>query len=419
MAKVGIRDINVTLTAPDGQNLVVVRVDTTEPGLFSLGCGTFAYKAFDVKNVIEKSFKPLLIGRDVSRLEDTWKLLMVNGYWRNGPIINNAVSGIDMALWDIKGKLAGMPLYDLLGGKCRERVDVYRHCNAGSKEEILERAHQVVESGCKYVRAAYTAFDGPSRESSYICLTGTGHTYDPKRHMKSIVELMTSLRETFGDAVELMTDTHERLDPVDVVVLAKKLEPLDLFFMEDPLPPEQAQWLCRIRATCTTPIALGEVFTHPLEWMPLIEGRLIDYIRCHLSAIGGLTPARKVGTMAELYGVKTAWHGPLDLSPIGLAVQTHLDLASPNFGIQEYYGYSNVVNEIFPGASVYRDGALWVNDEPGHGVSDEKTATEFPPHEKPAGPKCACPTERCTSLIMEKLGDETQGKKQPLARGGC
>jgi|LSQX01.3.fsa_nt_gb mannonate dehydratase len=277
MGKVCVRDISVTLTAPDGQNLVVVRVDTTEPGLFGLGCGTFAYRAFDVKNVIERSFKPLLLGRDVARIEDTWKLLMVNGYWRNGPIINNAVSGIDMALWDIKAKLAGMPLYDLLGGKCRERVQVYRHCNAGSKGEVLELAHQAVESGCKYLRVAYTAFDGPSQESSDLCLTGSGHVYDPKEHMKSILDLLTTLRETFGHSVELMTDTHERLDSVDVVVLAKKLEQLDLFFMEDPLPPEQTHWLHRIRASCTTPIAMGEV-THPLEWMPLLENRLIDYI---------------------------------------------------------------------------------------------------------------------------------------------
>ena len=384
MAAIQIRDISVKLTAPDRQNLVVVRVDTTEPGLFGLGCATFAYRACDVKNVIEKSFKPLLLGRDVSRIEDIWKLLMVNGYWRNGPIQNNAVSGIDMALWDIKGKLANMPLYDLLGGKCRDRVNVYRHCNAGSAQKVLELAEQAVESGCTYIRAAYTAYDGPSEDSTYLCLANACKYYDPRQHMKHIVALLTALRERFGDTIELMTDTHERLDPADAVTLAKQLEPLHLYFMEDPVAPEQASWLQRLRAACTTPVAMGEVFTHPAEWMPLLEGRLIDFIRCHVSAIGGLTPARKLAAVAEAYGVKTAWHGPLDLTPVGLAVQTHLDFALPNFGIQEYYGYSDATADVFPGAPIYRDGALWLNDAPGHGVAfDEKAAEKFPPHDKP------------------------------------
>lgn len=384
MAEIQIRDIRVFLTAPDGQNLVVVRVETTEPGLYGLGCASFAYRAFSVKDVVERYFKPLLIGRDVSRIEDIWKLLMVNAYWRNGPIGNNAISGIDMALWDIKAKLAGMPLYDLLGGKCRDRVDVYRHCNAGSKEQVLDLAQAAVDSGCKYIRAAYTAYDLPSEDSSYLCLANHCKYYQPKRHMENIVDLLSALRVRFGNQIELMTDTHERIDPTDAVKLAKALEPLDLFFMEDPLAPEQAQWLPRLRASSVTPIALGELFTNPAEWMPLLEQRLIDYIRCHLSAIGGLTPARKIAAVAEAYGVRTAWHGSLDMTPIAMAVQTHLDYAAPNFGIQEYYGYGEHTADIFPGAPEYRDGALWLNEVPGHGVDfDEKAAAFFPPHEKP------------------------------------
>ena len=383
MGKITIRDIRVFLLSPEGQNLVVVRVDTSEAGLSGYGCATLAYRAFAVRDVIERSYRPLLIGRDASRIEDLWKLMMVNSYWRNGPVINNAVSGIDMALWDIKAKLANMPLYDLLGGKCRDRVDVYRHCNAGTKEEVLELAHQALEGGCRYIRAAYTGYDGPGN-AGYLCLASSGKSYDPRRHRRSIVDLLETLRREFSDRVELITDTHERLDPADAVKLAKALEPLDMFFMEDPLPPEQTGWLARIREQCATPIAWGEVFSHPAEWMTVIQKREIDYIRCHLSAVGGLTAARKIASFAEIYGVKTAWHGPLDLSPIGRAVQTHLDYAVPNFGIAEMYSESERLQEIFPGSPVYADGAIHLKEVPGHGVSfDERIAAKYPPHEQP------------------------------------
>ena len=381
--EVTIRDIKVFLLAPERQNLVVVRVDTSEPELFGYGYATLSYRAVAIAEVIERNLRPLLIGRDVSRIEDLWKLMMINSYWRNGPVLNNAVSGIDMALWDIKAKRAGMPLYQLLGGKCRDRVNIYRHCNASSTEEILELAHQAVESGCTYIRAAYTGYDGPG-SSGYICLENNCRAYDPRRHRKSIVGLLEALRSEFGDQIELLTDTHERLDPADAIKLAKALEPLDLFFMEDPLAPEQAGWLPRIREQCATPIAWGEVFSHPAEWMNPIQNRQIDYIRCHISDIGGLTNARKIATFAELYGVKTAWHGPLDISPIGMAVAAHLDLASPNFGIQEVYTETERLHELFPGAPQCRDGAIWTSDTPGHGVSfNETLAKRYPPHSEP------------------------------------
>ena len=383
MAAIQIRDVRVFLTAPDDQNLVAVRVDTTEPGLYGLGCATLAYRAFAVKDVVERSLKPLLLGRDVSRVQDLWNLMMQNAYWRNGPVLNNAVSGVDMALWDIKAKAAGMPLFDLLGGKCRDRVDVYRHCNAASKQQVLELAQQAMDSGCKYIRAAYTAYDGPG-EGGYLCLANQCKVYDPGLHRKNIVDLLEALRVRFGDAIALMTDTHERLSAQDAVKLAKALEPLDLLFMEDPVAPEQKEWLARIRQVCATPLAMGELLCTPAEWMPLVEGRLIDYLRCHLSAMGGLTPARKAAVVAEAYGVQTAWHGSLDMTPIAMAVQTHLDYATPNFGIQEYYGYGPHTAEVFPGSPVYRDGALWLHEAPGHGVDfDEKAAACFPPHDKP------------------------------------
>ena len=383
--RVTIEDIQVFLTAPDGQNLVVVKVLTNQPGLYGLGCGTQAYRATAVREVILHDLRPVLIGRDVSRIEDLWQLMNLNGYWRQGPVNNNAVSGVDMALWDIKAKMAGMPLYDLLGGKCSERVDVYLHCNAATTDEVIAKTEKAILSGCRNLRVAYTSYDGPGGDGGYLCLAMTGKVYNPKRHMKSIVRLLEILRGKYGDTVELMTDTHQRLDPVDAITLARDLEPLRLLFMEDPLPLEQIGWLPRLREGCKTPVAFGENITNPVDAHTMITNRWIDYIRCHLSDIGGLTPARKLAHLAEAYGVRTAWHGPLDMTPIAMAVQTHLDFASPNFGIQEFYSTTSAASAaIFPGAPEYRDGAVWLNEMPGHGVDfDEKAAAQFPPHDRP------------------------------------
>lgn len=382
MHPITITNISVFLTAPDGQNLVVVKVDTSQLGLFGLGCATLAYRAFAVKHVIENSLAPLLLGRDTAQTEELWRLMHYNAYWRSGPVINNAISGVDMALWDIKAKRAGMPLYDLLGGKCRTRVTAYLHCNDTSQEAILEQARQAVANGCRCVRAGFSNFDGPGGNGGYLCLGQTGRTYDPQRYCKQILSLMTALREMLGDDVGLITDVHERLDPPDVIRLARNLEELNLFFLEDPLPPEQMDWFERLRQKTVMPLAMGESFTHMEQAAQLIEKRRVDYIRCHLSSIGGLTPARKLGVLGECFGVKTAWHGSLDMSPIALASAVHLDYALPNFGIQEYYGYGEQTALVFPGTPACRDGALWLNEAPGHGVDfNEREAQRYLPKE--------------------------------------
>jgi len=382
MAEIKIRDIRTIVTAPDRQNLVVVRVDTTEPGLYGLGCATLAYRYDAVCRVVEKNLKPLLVGRDVSRIEDLWKLMMHNSYWRNGPILNNAVSGIDMALWDIKGKLAGMPLYDLFGGKCREYVTPYRHANCATKEEIFDLVDQFMEEGFHYIRSNYTSWEGPSNNSDYICLANKCKIYDPRVYTYNVADLMESLRARYGSKIELMTDVHERIDPNDAVYLAKRLEDVHMFFLEDALSPEQGEWARHIKSICSTPLAIGELYVNPTEWLPLVKDRLIDYIRFHASMVGGLTAVKKAATVCEAFGVKTAFHGSLDMTPIGLAAQMHLDLAAPNFGIQEFYGFSiDNTAEVFPGCPYCEKGMLLLgSDKPGIGVEiDEKLAAKFPP----------------------------------------
>ena len=383
-----IRDIKTYVMAPEGnENLIVVRLETSEPGLYGLGCASYAFRAEAVVEVIEKNFKPLLVGRDVMPIRDLWSLMMVNGYWRNGPVQNNAVSGIDMALWDIRGKITGQPVYNLLGGKCRDYVTPYRHCNAKSKEEIFDLIDQYMEEGFHYIRSNYTSYDGPSDSNEYLCLRNDCKIYDSRAYVNNVCDLHESLRAKYGSRIELMTDIHERIDPQDVMYAAKRLEPVNMYFIEDPVSPENGEWLRNMRQCCSTPIALGELFVNPAEYTGLIKDRLIDFLRVHPSMVGGITGAMRACALAEAFGVKTAFHGPLDMTPIGHAANIHMDLALPNFGIQEFYMISEKMNEIFPGSPYAKDGKLLLsNDKPGLGVEfDEKAAAKYPPYEGKTG----------------------------------
>lgn len=377
---VTISDVRVILTMPDGANrLVIVKVETSEPGLYGLGCATFTQRPFAVRSAVEDYLKPLLVGKDALRSEDLWQVMMANAYWRNGPVLNNAISGVDMALWDIKGKLAGLPVYQLLGGKCREAAAVYRHADGLSESEVVERIQAYVEQGYRYVRCQLGGYGGRSRSHHSPEGALAGVYFDPMAYARSIPHLFATVRDRFGTELEVLHDVHERLAPIEAIRLAKELEPYRLFFLEDPFPPEQSAWLEHLRQQSAVPIALGELFNHPQEWVPLISARLIDFIRVHLSQIGGLTPARKLATLCETFGVRTAWHGPADTSPVGHAANLHLDLSSLNFGIQEWAGFSESVYEVFPGCPQVRDGYLYPNDLPGLGIDlDEKMAARYP-----------------------------------------
>ncbi|PYI55548.1 enolase C-terminal domain-like protein [Paenibacillus flagellatus] len=379
MKSITIRDVRTILTAPEGINLVVVKVETSEPGLYGIGCATFTQRYLTVANAVEHYLKPFLIGKDPRRIEDIWQTAMVSSYWRNGPVLNNALSGVDMALWDIKGKMAGMPLYELLGGKCREAAAVYRHADGKDEREVEENVRKWMEEGVRYIRCQMGGYGGRGHTVRSPDNALPGAYYDPDAYARSVPRMFEHIRRAIGDEVELLHDIHERVQPIEAVRLAKRLEPCRLFFLEDPLPPEQLDWFGMIRRQSATPLAIGELFTHPREWTPLIAGSLIDYIRVHLSAIGGLTPARKLAAFCESFGVRTAWHGPGDVSPVGHAANLHLDLCTPNFGIQEWYGFSDTIREVFPGCPELRDGYAYPNDSPGLGIDvDESLAARFP-----------------------------------------
>jgi mannonate dehydratase len=408
MPALTIRDVRTILTCPSGSRLVVVKVETSEPGLYGLGCATFTQRHLAVKAALDEYLRPFLVGKDPDRIEDIWQTSYQNSYWRNGPVLNNAISGVDMALWDIKAKRAGMPLYQLLGGKCREGAAIYGHADGRDPHEVEDRVRAFVEQGYQYVRAQMGGYGGrgwrsflstdaaprslgrvrgeptdqPIRRAPEQALPGS--YYDPRAYALSVETLFDHLRSQLGFDVELLHDVHERLAPIDAVGLAKALEPYKLFFLEDPLAPEDLEWFQMIRSQTTTPIAMGELFNHPREWTPLIANRLIDFMRMHISQMGGITPARKVAAMGEMFGVRTAWHGPGDVSPVGHAANLHLDLVCANFGVQEFGGFSDAEKEVFPGCPELRGGYLYPNERPGLGVDiDEEKAARYPPF---AGP---------------------------------
>ena len=359
--------------------LVIVKIITSEPGLYGLGCATFTQRFHAVVTAMEKHLKPFLIGRDVSRIEEIWQMGMVHSYWRNGPVLSNTISGADQALWDIKGKQAGMPVYELLGGKCREAAAVYGHAGGNSPEAVADSVRQFMGNGYRYIRIQMGGYGGEASRIVKPEGAPDGAYFDPREYMLNMLRMIEHVRAEVGDEAELLHDIHERLHPIDAVKFAKDVEPFNLFFLEDPLAPEDLEWFASMRQQCCTPIAMGELFNNPREWQPLIAGRLIDFIRMHVSQMGGLTPARHVAAFANMYGVRTAWHGPGDTSPVGHAANLHLDLWAPNFGIQEWCNFPEHVYEIFPGTPEVRNGYMYPSDKPGLGIDiNEDLAAKYP-----------------------------------------
>ncbi len=386
-----ITDVKTFLTAPANIRLVVVKVLTSEPGLYGLGCATFTQRARAVETAVDKYLKPFVIGKNPLNIEDMWQSNFVSSYWRNGPVLGNAISGIDMALWDILGKRAGMPVYQLLGGKCRNAVETYRHASGQTFQDVEKAARLLIDQGQRVVRiqvnvpglATYGAgVKGGAKEDKDA--NAKPQVWEPRAYARTVPKLFEYIRKQLGDDVELLHDVHERIPPIMAIQLAKDLEQFKLFFLEDPLSPEDIGYFEKIRTQSSTPIAMGELFNNPNEWVGLISKQLIDFIRIHLSQVGGLTMARKVAAMCEFFAVRTAWHGPGDVSPVGHAANVHLDLAVPNFGIQEGRVFAQAEKDVFPGCPELKDGYFWANDKPGLGIDlDENLAAKFPISDDP------------------------------------
>ena len=331
MTQPKIKDIKVIFTEPDNIRLVAVKLITDQDGLYGVGCATFTQRPLPVANAIKEYLRPFLIGRKVTDIEDIWQSCYVSSYWRNGPVLNNALSGIDQALWDIKGKMANMPVYDLLGGKSREVAAVYVHASGETTEEVGDKMQAFMEQGFHHIRVqtstpGYSTYGnktaksgidtksnrdvskGPLPITSWIrdydedkIYAHPGGIFEPKPYLRSALNLFEYIRDRFGYGVEILHDVHERIPPILGVWFAKEVEKYQLFFLEDLFCPEDNEYFRMVRAQCATPLAMGELYSSPHEIIPMIKDRLIDFIRIHISDMGGITPCRKIAAMGELF----------------------------------------------------------------------------------------------------------------------
>lgn len=379
-----IREVRTIATsAGRGYQWVFVKIVTSEPGLYGIGSASNVEQALTVKTAIDKYFAPFWTGRDPGRIEDLWQNTNVHSYWRGSTILSNALSALDMALWDIKGKRAGMPVYDLLGGKARDAVPLYAHADGRDMQEVEDNVRKFMEMGYSHVRAQMGGYGGggmvPPGEGSRPAKGYTGIAFDEDLYVDSIPQLFGYLRTKLGPRVKLLHDVHEHLSPLAAVELAKRLEPYHMFYVEDILPPEQIAHFERIRQVCSTPMAMGELFTDPLQWRPLISGRLIDFIRCRVSQAGGITRAKKIAALCEDFGARTAWQEGGDNDPVNQLASYHVDLSISSFGIQEENHFPELVHEMLPGTAQLKGGYLYGSDAPGLGIDiNEALAAKYP-----------------------------------------
>lgn len=383
-----IRDARVIVTSP-GRNFVTLKIDT-DGGVTGLGDATLNGRELAVASYLRDHVVPLLIGRDPHRIEDTWHYLYKGAYWRRGPVTMAAIAAVDVALWDIKGKIAGLPVYQLLGGAARDGVLVYCHASGHNLPDLFDSVEQHLALGYRAVRIQ-SAVPGLGKIYGVGHVASSGYepairgglpaeeTWDTAAYIRHIPRVFEKVRERFGPELPLLHDAHHRLTPVQAARLGKDLEPYDLFWLEDVTPAEDQDALRLVRQHTTTPLAIGEVFNSIWDCEQLIRERLIDYIRTSVVHAGGISHVRRIFGLAEVYGVKTGSHGPTDVSPVTMAAAVHLDLAVPNFGIQEHMPHEPVVDEVFPHRYFFRDGYLHPGDEPGLGVTvDEKLAARYP-----------------------------------------
>jgi mannonate dehydratase len=390
----------VIVTSPD-RNFVTLRLETDD-GVVGLGDGTLNGRELAVASYLRDHVAPLLIGRDAHRIEDTWQFLYRGGYWRRGPVTMAAIAAVDVALWDIKAKAAGMPLFQLLGGASRDGLLAYGHASGQDLPELLHSIQQHLDEGYRAIRVQ-TGIPGlPSVygvASSANASTGTGagtdgrydyeparrsdlpvqETWDTRAYLRHVPTVFEAVRGEFGPELPLLHDGHHRMTPIQAAQLGKSLEPYDLFWLEDCTPAENQEALRLVRAHTTTPLAIGEIFNTVFDYQTLIREQLIDYVRSAVTHTGGITHLKKLLEYAALYQIKSGMHGPTDVSPVGMAAALHLGLAISNFGIQEYMPHGTLTNEVFEQSYTFADGFLHPGDNPGLGVDlDLEAAAKYP-----------------------------------------
>jgi mannonate dehydratase len=381
-----ITEAKVIVTSP-GRNFLTLKI-LTDDGVYGLGDATLNGRELSVLAYLENHVVPCLIGKDPSKIEDIWQYLYKGAYWRRGPVTMSAIAAVDMALWDIKGKMLNTPVYNLLGGKSREKIMVYAHANGEDIGSTVDKVGEYLDKGYKAVRAQSGI---PGIKATYGVAKGTAE-YEPaekglpteslwstEKYLNFIPKLFKQIRDEYGDDPHLLHDCHHRMTPIEAGRLGKEVEPYHLFWLEDCVAAELQEGFRIVRQHTTTPLAVGEVFNTIWDAHILIQEQLIDYIRTSLARGGGISHMKKVAAFAELFHVKTGFHGATDLSPVTMASALHFDLAINNFGIQEHMPHQEIVKEVFSYNYTFDDGYMYPGDAPGLGVDiDEEAAAKFP-----------------------------------------
>jgi len=376
----------VIVTSP-GRNFVTLKIETAE-GVYGLGDATLNGRELAVASYLNDHVAPALIGRDAGRIEDIWQYLYRGAYWRRGPVTMTAIAAVDTALWDIKGKVANLPLYQVLGGASRDGVMVYGHANGDDIAQTVDEVARYIDLGYKAIRAqcgipGLASTYGVAKDKLFYepadAAIPTENTWSTTRYLDHVPKLFDALRSRFGFTHHLLHDVHHRLTPIEAGRLGRSLEPYRLFWMEDPTPAENQAAFRLIRQHTVTPVAVGEVFNTVFDCQQLIQEQLIDYIRTTVVHAGGISHLRRIAHLAELYQVRTGSHGATDLSPVCMGAALHFDLWVPNFGIQEYMRHTPETDAVFPHAYTFSDGYLHPGEAPGHGVDvDEALAARYP-----------------------------------------
>jgi mannonate dehydratase len=370
-----------------GRNFVTLKIETDQ-GLTGLGDATLNGRELAVASYLNDHVVPCLIGRDAHQIEDIWQYLYRGAYWRRGPVTMSAIAAVDTALWDLKAKAVGLPLYQLLGGKSRNGVMVYGHANGSDIEQTVDEVLRYKAQGYKAVRAQCGV---PGLDKVYGVGRGamfyepadadlpSEHDWSSEKYLLHAPRLFEAVRAAVGTDTHLLHDVHHRLTPIEAGRLGKSLEPFHLFWLEDATPAENPEAFRLIRQHTTTPLAVGEIFNTIWDCRELIQNQLIDYIRTTVVHAGGITHLRRIADLAALYQVRTGCHGATDLSPVCMGAALHFDLWVPNFGIQEYMRHTDETDAVFPHAYTFADGMLYPGEVPGHGVEiDEALAAKYP-----------------------------------------
>ncbi len=381
-----ITDAKVIVTCP-GRNFVTLKI-TTSAGIYGIGDATLNGRELAVASYLSEHVVPCLIWRDSHRIDDTWQFFYRGAYWRGGPVSMTAIAAVDMALWDIKAKAAGLPLYQLLGGACREGVTVYGHANGQSIDDTIAEALKYQKLGYRAIRLqsgvhGLPSTYGVSKDKLFYepadAALPTENVWSTPKYLEVVPKLFAAAREALGWDVTLLHDVHHRLTPIEAGRLGKELEPYRLFWLEDSVPAENQAGFRIIRQHTTTPLAVGEIFSHVWDCKQLIEEQLIDYLRATVLHAGGITNLRKIAAFADMHHVKTGCHGATDLSPVTMAAALHFDLSIPNFGLQEYMRHTAETDAVFPHAYRFENGMLHPGNAPGLGVDiDEALAARYP-----------------------------------------